>query len=53
MLENIFLPLFKATINPQDHRELHLFLKYVSAGVGPLVSPVWQGRAHLPHMGPV
>lgn len=30
MLENIFLPLFKATINPQDHRELHLFLKYVS-----------------------
>ncbi|XP_047372131.1 AMP deaminase 3 isoform X4 [Sciurus carolinensis] len=28
MLENIFLPLFKATINPQDHRELHLFLKY-------------------------
>lgn len=33
MLENIFLPLFKATINPQDHRELHLFLKYVS-GMG-------------------
>ncbi|KAG8524224.1 AMP deaminase 3 [Galemys pyrenaicus] len=32
MLENIFLPLFKATINPQDHRELHLFLKYVSVG---------------------
>lgn len=32
MLENIFLPLFKATINPQDHRELHLFLKYVSGG---------------------
>lgn len=30
MLENIFLPLFEATINPQDHRELHLFLKYVS-----------------------
>ncbi|XP_012884168.1 PREDICTED: AMP deaminase 3 isoform X3 [Dipodomys ordii] len=30
MLENIFLPLFKATINPQDHRELHLFLKYVT-----------------------
>ncbi|XP_035884910.1 AMP deaminase 3 isoform X5 [Phyllostomus discolor] len=28
MLENIFLPLFEATINPQDHRELHLFLKY-------------------------
>ena len=32
MLENIFLPLFEATINPQDHRELHLFLKYVSWG---------------------
>ncbi|XP_057363346.1 AMP deaminase 3 isoform X5 [Manis pentadactyla] len=28
MLENIFLPLFEATINPQDHLELHLFLKY-------------------------
>lgn len=34
MLENIFLPLFEATINPQDHRELHLFLKYVSSGLG-------------------
>lgn len=32
MLENIFLPLFEATINPQDHQELHLFLKYVSVG---------------------
>ncbi|KAK2504069.1 hypothetical protein MC885_019549 [Smutsia gigantea] len=30
MLENIFLPLFEATINPQDHLELHLFLKYVT-----------------------
>ncbi|CAD7671573.1 unnamed protein product [Nyctereutes procyonoides] len=30
MLENIFLPLFEATINPQDHQELHLFLKYVT-----------------------
>lgn len=30
MLENIFLPLFEATINPKDHKELHLFLKYVS-----------------------
>lgn len=35
MLENIFLPLFEATINPQDHRELHLFLKYVSVGGAP------------------
>ncbi|XP_066495925.1 AMP deaminase 3 isoform X1 [Tiliqua scincoides] len=30
MLENIFLPLFEATINPLDHKELHLFLKYVT-----------------------
>lgn len=30
MLENIFLPLFEATINPKDHKELHLFLKYVT-----------------------
>ncbi|XP_043562340.1 AMP deaminase 3-like [Chiloscyllium plagiosum] len=29
MLENIFLPLFEATINPKENRELHLFLKYV------------------------
>ncbi|XP_072236714.1 LOW QUALITY PROTEIN: AMP deaminase 3 [Leuresthes tenuis] len=29
-LENIFLPLFEATVNPQKHRELHVFLKYVS-----------------------
>ncbi|KAK6294596.1 hypothetical protein J4Q44_G00354260 [Coregonus suidteri] len=30
MLENIFLPLFEATINPQKHKELHVFLKYVT-----------------------
>ncbi|XP_009988800.1 PREDICTED: AMP deaminase 3, partial [Tauraco erythrolophus] len=30
MLENIFVPLFEATINPKDHKELHLFLKYVT-----------------------
>uniref|UniRef100_A0A8C4I9R5 AMP deaminase n=1 Tax=Dicentrarchus labrax TaxID=13489 RepID=A0A8C4I9R5_DICLA len=30
MLENIFLPLFEATVNPQKHKELHVFLKYVS-----------------------
>ncbi|XP_061884635.1 AMP deaminase 3 [Entelurus aequoreus] len=30
MLENIFLPLFKATLHPQDNKELHVFLKYVS-----------------------
>jgi len=31
MLENIFLPLFEATVNPQKHKELHVFLKYVKA----------------------
>ncbi|XP_069760089.1 AMP deaminase 3-like isoform X2 [Narcine bancroftii] len=30
MLENIFLPLFEATINPKQNPELHLFLKYVT-----------------------
>ncbi|XP_057690348.1 AMP deaminase 3 [Corythoichthys intestinalis] len=30
ILENIFLPLFEATIHPQTHKELHVFLKYVS-----------------------
>lgn len=30
MLENIFLPLYEATVNPQKHKELHIFLKYVS-----------------------
>ncbi|XP_042186851.1 AMP deaminase 3-like [Oncorhynchus tshawytscha] len=30
MLENIFLPLFEATVNPQKHKELHVFLKYVT-----------------------
>ncbi|XP_063802510.1 AMP deaminase 3 isoform X2 [Pseudophryne corroboree] len=30
MIENIFLPLFEATINPSDHKELHLFLNYVT-----------------------
>lgn len=39
MLENIFLPLFEATINPQDHRELHLFLKYVSTGGAQVMCP--------------
>lgn len=31
MLENIFLPLYEATVNPQKHKEIHVFLKYVSA----------------------
>ncbi|XP_006642559.3 AMP deaminase 3 isoform X2 [Lepisosteus oculatus] len=30
MLENIFMPLFEATVNPMKHKELHLFLKYVT-----------------------
>uniref|UniRef100_A0A8C6T137 AMP deaminase n=1 Tax=Neogobius melanostomus TaxID=47308 RepID=A0A8C6T137_9GOBI len=30
MLANIFIPLFEATLRPQDHKELHVFLKYVS-----------------------
>uniref|UniRef100_A0A8C9X694 AMP deaminase n=1 Tax=Sander lucioperca TaxID=283035 RepID=A0A8C9X694_SANLU len=30
MLENVFLPLFEATVNPQTHKQLHVFLKYVS-----------------------
>ncbi|XP_075423204.1 AMP deaminase 3 isoform X1 [Ascaphus truei] len=30
MIENIFLPLFEATINPSDHKELYLFLNYVT-----------------------
>lgn len=30
MLENIFMPLFEATMNPRSHPELHLFLEHVS-----------------------
>lgn len=30
MLENIFLPLFEATVNPQKHKNIHVFLKYVT-----------------------
>lgn len=30
ILENIFLPLFEATVNPQKHKTMHVFLKYVS-----------------------
>ena len=30
MLDNIFLPLFEATNNPESHPELHMFLQYVS-----------------------
>lgn len=34
MLENIFLPLFEATVHPASHPELHLFLEHVSASTG-------------------
>ncbi|XP_055510922.1 AMP deaminase 2-like isoform X1 [Leucoraja erinacea] len=29
MLENIFIPIFEATINPRSHPELHLFLQHI------------------------
>uniref|UniRef100_A0A3B5JZA2 AMP deaminase n=2 Tax=Takifugu rubripes TaxID=31033 RepID=A0A3B5JZA2_TAKRU len=29
MLENIFMPLFEATVNPRSHPELHLFLEHL------------------------
>lgn len=29
MMENLFLPLFEVTNNPQSHPELHVFLNYV------------------------
>lgn len=32
MLENIFLPAFEATINPQSNKELSVLLKHVSEG---------------------
>lgn len=40
MLENVFVPLFEATINPKDHKELHLFLKYVSMLAFSVLDPV-------------
>lgn len=41
MLENIFLPLFEATVHPASHPELHLFLEHVRGGARPGV-----GRGH-------
>lgn len=35
MLENIFLPLYEATIHPAQHPELHLFLEHVSTAPQP------------------
>lgn len=29
LIDNLFLPLFEATNNPEAHPELHLFLKQV------------------------
>lgn len=29
ILENVFLPLFEATVNPHQHKAVHVFLKYV------------------------
>lgn len=29
LLENVFLPLFEATVQPSSHPQLHMFLKYV------------------------
>lgn len=51
MLENIFLPLFEATVHPASHPELHLFLEHVrgryTAGCGGegLPQAPWQLRA--------
>ncbi|XP_053249535.1 AMP deaminase 1 isoform X1 [Podarcis raffonei] len=30
MLENIFVPIFQATINPQDNKELSVFLRHIT-----------------------
>ena len=30
MLENVFMPVFEATINPQAHPDLSVFLRHVS-----------------------
>lgn len=53
MLENIFLPLYEATVHPAQHPELHLFLEHVrttscSWGQG------WgdTGDTHNPQPGP-
>uniref|UniRef100_A0A4W3KH46 AMP deaminase n=1 Tax=Callorhinchus milii TaxID=7868 RepID=A0A4W3KH46_CALMI len=45
MLENIFMPLFEATINPKKNKELHLFLKYVTG-----FDSVDDESKHTPHM---
>lgn len=41
MLENIFLPLFEATVHPASHPELHLFLEHVRGGMGREGQDAW------------
>ena len=38
LLENIFIPLFEVTVNPNTHPQLHLFLKTVSPPAQSLVT---------------
>ena len=37
MIENIFLPLFQATADPESHPQLHIFLQQVLAKLLPAV----------------
>lgn len=41
MLENIFLPLFEATVNPQKHKATHVFLKYVRLTLTVQLQSIW------------
>jgi len=41
VLENLFMPLFEATINPQKHPELHKFLTQVIQVSLALLSKMW------------
>lgn len=50
MLENIFLPLFEATVHPASHPELHLFLEHVSGGTG-WVRAGWLGEGPAVALG--
>ena len=38
LIDNLFLPLFEATNNPQTHPELHWFLEQVFKGRGVSIS---------------
>lgn len=44
MLENIFLPLFEATIDPSSHQDLHLFLQHVSILLH-MIYTAWHDRS--------